>query len=279
MNYTTLELLDMFTVLAPHIKSILAEDIGISVVKDNVYTAYVAANALDLKNKPGDPVKGAVSQNCLDSGKRIIKIVSKAESNYGIAYIACAFPFKENNKIIGCVTTTQTIDVYDKVTTIANELATSSKTFSSSMQEVAQNTKNFFAIISKLDALGLELDAAVKKSDQIVSFIRNVSSQTNLLGLNAAIEAARAGEQGRGFAVVAEEVRKLAIDSAESAKVITTSLQQMDKLIKEVSLNLGTINTSLERDFNNIENLSIKSQSLANISEELLRLAQNMYNK
>lgn len=278
MNYTANDLLDMFTVLAPHIKSIMAEDVGISVIKNNIYTNYVPANALDLKNKPGDPIKGAVSKNCIDTGKRIIKIVTKADSTYGIAYIACAFPFKEGNKTVGCVTTTQTIDVYDKVTTIANELAVSSKTFNSSMQEVAQNTKSFFSIISKLDKLGLELDLAVKKSDEIVTFIRNVSSQTNLLGLNAAIEAARAGEQGRGFAVVAEEVRKLALDSAESAKVITSSLQQMDKLIKEVSLNLGTINTSLEKDYKNIENLSLKSQTLAKISEELSLLSQNMYN-
>ena len=96
-------------------------------------------------------------------------------------------------------------------------------------QSTAQGQSSIGRLSSTINRIKQSSDATIR----IVKTIDEISFQTNLLALNAAVEAARAGEAGKGFAVVAEEVRNLAMRSAEAAKQTAAMIQEAVKNSEE----------------------------------------------
>jgi len=130
-----------------------------------------------------------------------------------------------------------------------------------------------------------DLSDAADQTSRIIRTIDEIAFQTNLLALNAAVEAARAGESGKGFAVVAEEVRSLALRSAEAAKSTSALIEQTQKRVQtgvksasELTAALEHVSDSSSKVATIIAEIAVKigsqAQAVAQLSHSLAQIDQ-----
>jgi len=103
---------------------------------------------------------------------------------------------------------------------------------------------------------------------EINSVMQTISSQTNLLAMNAAIEAAHAGESGKGFAVVADEIRKLAENSGQQSKTISAVLKKIKVSIDLISKSTGIVMDRFRTIEEEVDIVSNQETQIRNAMEE-----------
>lgn len=168
------------------------------------------------------------------------------------------------------------VDTNANVTTIKDFAINTKQLIAADIDEMStltDMTKETSAIMHSLIDEFEKLKKNTEAVNGFVEIIDGISTQTNLLSLNASIEAARAGEAGRGFSVVAEEIRKLAEQSAGAANEIKLT---SEVIIKQLGVTVSHAESADEIVSNQNETASQLIDTFKGLDEKIETLLQKV---
>lgn len=243
----------------PYFNKIFDDDACFGIMDKEKYIYVKQGKEYKVPIKEGDPIFPGLDTVFSTKKSIVIDIPVELDSNFARCY---GFPLFENEEVIGILGVSTALKDKKRTSDLVRNLTESIEQLSAGIKEVTIGVQDLVGMNENLLEKTHETTDKAKDTDEIVNIIKGISSQTNLLGLNASIEAARAGDYGKGFSVVAQEIRKLSTNSKES-------IEKIANIIKEISGGINNIDDGLDHINGVSQNQSAALEQIAASLDEV----------
>lgn len=231
-----------------------------------------------------EQVKGA--STAIVDGVTVVRELAEENKEGANTVVQSMGELAENNKMLNqridsSMDMTEDIDgqvenvaeLTERIVRIIDGSVAHAVTSSEELSDVVESTDVMAQLSSEVEEILGEFRIKFDMVKQETGTIADITSQTNLLSLNASIEAARAGEAGRGFAVVADEIRNLSMGTQASSGSIMEALRHLentsDKMTEAVTTILKLVYETLEKMKTVNANVGIIAQDSRQLGKEI----------
>lgn len=273
-----MELVQSLGIMAEYIHLALKKEAVVVIVdkETNTITKYLPGENLEIGYREGDKINHGDTNLQTALGGRNSDIYLDA-SVYGMPINAYAFPIKENGRVIGALGFGKPLDKEQQLEEYINTVRDIVVALQDKTHTIASHSEELAATSTEIRAQSEKALEDSQKTNEITSFIKGISRQTNLLGLNASIEAARAGQYGAGFNIVAQEVRKLSQQTDESTQLIESSLDNVKTSLSALLENMNQISDASNEEAKLAQDVSGMIEQLDDVSKKLETFMKEMF--
>ena len=195
---------------------------------------------------------------------------------FGLEFTGLAAPIRDNGTIIGAVAIQLQKQNEKKLRAISDQIVESIEQANEGVSAVSEGAEGLADVTDVLYEKASQAAKEVENTDEVLTFIKRVADQTNLLGLNAAIEAARAGEKGAGFGVVAKEIRKLSHETVASTDKIRETLVNIKTSMNDIAASIEEVVKTGRSQAASTEEISAFISQIEEMSKQLNKYAAEL---
>lgn len=261
-----------FCAIAPLWNSLSQDDTTIGVSDTAKFLAYIPGRTFSLGLNVGDAIKpGGITHRTIVSGKRQVGYVPKEV--FGVPTIAIGLPIFEDGRLVGCISTATTREKQEQLCFAAERLSTSMQQLAATSEQFSASSTEVEQIIRQITDQTVQLSKNIDGIESITALLKEVSTRTHLLSINAKIETAHLGEKGRAMGVVAQEMNKLSADTKESSTLIADMLTEITSAVQTINERMQVVRKIAAEQLNGMVDIAKTTTDLAEHARILHQLS------